>query len=97
MNSCKGVVRSYDLAQTSEAELLSELASQNVTHVQPIFITRDNQKKRTNTLIVTFGQSVLPKFITAGYLKVPVDIYYPSPLRCFNCQQFGHHRATCKH
>ena len=27
MNSCKGVVRSYDLAQTSEAELLSELAS----------------------------------------------------------------------
>jgi len=97
MNTCKGVVRSYDLAQTSETELLSELSSQGVTHVQHIFVTRDGQKKRTNTLIMTFAQSTPPNYISAGYLKVPVDIYYPSPLRCFNCQQFGHHRATCKH
>ena len=45
MNSCKGVIRSYDLAQIDETELVSELKSQNVTEVKPIFITRNGQKK----------------------------------------------------
>ena len=34
MNSYKGVVRSYDLAQMNETELLEELRSQNVTEVR---------------------------------------------------------------
>ena len=48
-------------------------------------------------MILTFGLSSVPKDITAGYMKVPVQPYYPSPLRCFNCQRFGYHRAACKH
>ena len=97
MNSCKGIIRSYDLAQIDESELLTELGPQGVTEVRPIYVTRDGQKKRTNTSIVTFARSTLPKEITAGYLRIPVQMYYPSPLRCFNCQRFGHHRAALLH
>lgn len=97
LNSCKGIVRSYDLAHTEEAESVSELSSQGVTAVRPIFVTRDGQKKRTNTCIVTFGSPTIPTTLKIGYLKVTVDKFYPSPLRCFSCQRFGHHRAACKH
>ena len=84
LNTCKGIVRSYDLAHTSKSEMLLELVSQGVTDVQNIEITKDGQKKRTNTMILTFGLSAVPRDITAGYMKVPVQTYYPSPLRCFN-------------
>ena len=25
----------------------------------------------------------------------PVRTYYPEPLRCYNCQNFEHHKSTC--
>jgi hypothetical protein len=96
LNSCKGVVRSYELAQMEKNELLFELTSQNVTDINQIFVTRDGQKKKTNTMIVTFAQATIPPYLKAGYLNVPVQQYYPSPLRCFKCQQFGHHRMACR-
>ena len=90
-------MRSYDLAHTSKSEILLELASQGVTDVHHIEITKEGLRKKTNTIILTFGLSAVPKDITAGYMKIAVQTYYPSPLRCFNCQRFGHHRAACKH
>jgi hypothetical protein len=97
MNSCKGVVRSYDLAQMNEAELLSELQSQNVTEVRGISVTKDGMRRRTNTTILTFAQPSIPCSLKAGYLSVPVEQYFPNPLRCFKCQKFGHHQSLCKH
>ena len=89
LNSCKGVVRSFDLAKMDKDELLAGLATQNVVDVWNISVTRNGEKQRTNTLIVTFAQATPPKEINAGYLKIPVQQYYPSPLRCFKCQKFG--------
>jgi len=97
MNSCKGVVRSYDLAQMDDAELLSELQSQNVTEVRGISVTKDGMRRRTNTTILTFAQPAIPPSLKAGYLNVPVQQYFPNPLRCFKCQKFGHHQSLCKH
>jgi hypothetical protein len=96
LNSCKGIIRSYDLAQLDEAELLQELKSQGVTGMRNIFQKRDGQTKKTNTIILTFGSRVLPKTIKAGYLNIPVDQFIPNPLRCFKCQKFGHHVSTCR-
>ena len=28
--------------------------------------------------------------ITVGYLKVKVALFVPNPMRCFNCNKFGH-------
>ena len=97
LNSCKGVVRSYDLAQMDDAELLSELQSQNVTEVRGISVTKDGMRRRTSTTIVIFAQPTIPPSLKAGYLSIPVQQYFPNPLRCFKCQKYGHHQTLCKH
>ena len=34
--------------------------------------------------------------ITVGYLKVKVALFVPNPMRCFNCNTFGHTSQRCK-
>ena len=49
----------------------------------------------TNTLLPTFNTVNVPKSLKIFYRIVPVDAYVPNPLRCFNCQRFGHHESNC--
>ncbi|KAG1663708.1 RNA-directed DNA polymerase from mobile element jockey [Nymphon striatum] len=97
LNYSKGVIRSRELKDCSEAELLQELNSQGITAVKKISITRNGQRITTGTIILTFNIPEPPKSIKAAYLNVRVDKYIPNPLRCFNCQKFGHHQTSCKH
>jgi hypothetical protein len=97
MNTCKGVIRSVDLSQMSEVDLLAELQSQGVTGVKFILQTRSGHRQKSPTIILTFGSSTLPPAIRAGYLRIKVSAYIPNPLRCFKCQKYGHHNSTCKH
>ena len=46
--------------------------------------------------MITFRTASIPKYIKIGYLRIPVELYIPNPLRCFNCQKFGHGKKTCK-
>ena len=57
---------------------------------------RDTEKVPTNTLFLTFNTPELPKEITVGYLKVKVALFVPNPMRCFNCNKFGHRSQRCK-
>ena len=61
-------------------------------------VTLKNEGKMipTNTLFLTFGSQELPKEITVGYLKVKVALFVPNPMRCFNCNKFGHTSQHCK-
>ena len=95
MNSSKGVIRSYELAQVSREDLLEGLASQGVTgaiHIQ----TRNGTKQPSPVIILTFSTRTLPDYITACYQNIAVEQYTPSPLRCFSCQKLGHHKNACK-
>ena len=49
----------------------------------------------TNTILLTFNTVNVPKSLKNFYRVIPVDIYLPNPLRCFNCQRFGHHDNNC--
>ena len=40
--------------------------------------------------------SVLPKQLKVSFLRVFLDPYIPNPLRCYQCQVFGHHENKCK-
>ena len=57
---------------------------------------RDTEKVPTNTLFLTFNTPDLQKEITVGYLKVKVALFVPNPMRCFNCNKFGHTSQRCK-
>ena len=59
-------------------------------------IKKDDQLKDTNTFVFTFNTPNLPSTIKIAFLRVGVEVYIPNPLRCFSCQQYGHHEDRCK-
>ncbi len=69
---------------------------QGVTEVKRITIRKDGQIIETNTFILTFATPVPLDQIKAGYLNIEVRPYVPNPLRCFNCQKYGHGKNSCK-
>ena len=96
LNSSRGVIRCPDLRGCSEKEILDEMKPQGVTAVKRFRVKKDGQLKDTNTFVFTFNTQVLPPTIKIAFLRVNVEIYIPNSLRCFNCQQYGHHEDRCK-
>lgn len=96
LNSKKGVLRCRELAGMTEREIQQDLSDQHVSEVKRISITRDGKRVPTGTYILTFQSAILPSVIKVGYMRVPVQLYIPNPLRCYKCQHFGHHRENCR-
>ena len=95
LNSCKGIVRCKDLSLCSIAEIEDGLKSQGVSSVTRISVKRNGELRTTNTYILTFSSAILPESVKIGYISAKVEIYIPNPLRCFKCQQYGHHISRC--
>jgi hypothetical protein len=96
LNFSRGVISEPDLLYTPEQEILENLNDQQVCSVRRITIRRDGKIIATKHLILTFSIPDLPKYIMAGYLRCPVRPYIPNPLRCFQCQRFGHSKLSCR-
>ena len=101
MNLSKGVVKSQDLSFCTLDEIKSNICKQGVTDAKWISIKKNNQIISTDTYILNFNPPKSPTEII-GYLIKKVEIYITNPLRCHNCQEFGHHKEkhtrppTCK-
>ena len=98
LNTSKGVIRDYhkDLLEMSDQEIKTELSSQGVIGVSRFVLKKEGKEIKTNTLFVTFDSHKPPEKIKLGYYIVNVQPYVPNPLRCFNCQKFGHSKKWCK-
>ena len=96
LNSSKGVIRSRDIARCDTDEIIDNLHDQGVVDAFIISVKDGVNRRPTNTVILTFNKPKPPQHITAGYLRVLVAVYVPNPLRCFNCQRFGHGKQHCK-
>ena len=59
------------------------MKTQGVKEIRNINVRRNGVLKRTNSYVLTFNTPILP------------NIYVPNPLRCYNCQFFGHHESRC--
>ena len=95
LNSSKGVIRCPELRNCGEEEILEGTKSQGVTGVKRFKIKRNGELKDTNTFVFTFNTPVLPKTVKVAYFRVNVEVYVPNPLRCHNCQKYGHHEDRC--
>lgn len=95
LNSSRGVVRCYELAQMDSTELVEQLSAQGVVAARNITQRKNGTIRKTVAIVLTFASAIMPKEIKAGYLKVKVDQFIPNPLRCFGCQAFGHHQTNC--
>ena len=98
LNSSKGVIKDHhrDLFYMADEDILNELSDQGVTNVSRFHPKKDGENIKTNTLFVTFNTPTPPKELKIGYYIVKVQLYIPNPLRCFNCQKFGHSKKFCK-
>ncbi|GFT42717.1 putative RNA-directed DNA polymerase from transposon X-element [Trichonephila clavipes] len=72
------------------------MQAQNVCDVRRITIRRDGQVLNTKHLILTFNTPDLPQTVKMAYIRCPVRPYIPNPLRCFQCQRFGHSKTVCR-
>ena len=95
LNSSKGIIRNPILKQETEENILDYLRPQGVTHVKRFKIKKNHEYVNTNTLLLTFNSVETPKSLKIFYQIIPVELYVPNPLRCFNCQKFGHHENNC--
>ena len=95
LNSSKGIIRDRNLKGESEKNILEYLENQGVTAVKRFTVKKGQDTINTNTLLLTFDSVVPPKSLKIFYQIIPVDLYIPNPLRCFNCQKFGHHEDKC--
>ena len=71
----------------------NKVKTQGVKEIRNIH--RNGVLKRTNTNVLTFNTPILPKKMKGAYISVNVEVYVPNPLRCYNCQFFGHHESRC--
>ena len=95
LNSSKGIIRDRMLKGESEHSIVEYLRPQGVTEYKRFKSKNEGQSIETNTLLLTFDRVNVPKSLKIFYRVVPVDVYVPNPLRCFNCQRFGHHENNC--
>lgn len=95
LNRSKGVIVCRDLIDLGSEELLKEWERDKVVAVQQISRRVNGELQKSATFILTFDSPSLPKEIKAGFLNLPVRLYVPPPMRCFQCQRFGHTTASC--
>ena len=54
------------------------------------------QREPSNTVCITFHNEIIPTHVHIGLERYPVALHIPNPLKCFKCQEFGHHNSNCK-
>ena len=96
LNSCNGVIRSQELSLATEEEIKTVLRKQGVMNHRRISIKRNGKRILTNTDILTFNSSTIPKEIKIGFTIETVELYILAPLWCFKYQKLGHHKDICR-
>ena len=96
LNQSKGVLRTRELDDMDEDDILEALKPQGIVFVRRMIIKRGDKQITTGTYILTFGTPKLPERVKLGYTVAPVTMFIPNPLRCFKCQRFGHGQLACR-
>ena len=67
-----------------------------MTNTVIISVKNGNERRITNTVVLSFNTPQPPQHVTTGYLCIPVAAYIPNTLISYQCQRFGHGRSHCK-
>ena len=95
-NTTKGTIFAPEMRYMSEEDILDGLRPEGVSHVRRLTTFRDGQRRDTSLLVITFNTTKLPDTLLAGHVRYQVRVFIPNPLRCYNCQRFGHGSKFCK-
>lgn len=95
LNTSRGIIRCPSFKDCADEEVLSELKSQGVVSLKRFVLKKDGNSTPTGTFILNFNTSTPPTCVKAAYMNIVVEPFIPGPLRCYNCQKYGHGRNTC--
>ncbi|XP_055613943.1 uncharacterized protein LOC129760328 [Uranotaenia lowii] len=96
LNTCQCVVSCGDVDGLSDQDLQKYLHDQGVVKVYRFVRKSAGKTTPTNSMVLTVNGSVPPPFIYFGFLRVATRPYYPRPLMCYKCGQYGHSKNRCK-
>ncbi|XP_053945746.1 uncharacterized protein LOC128855121 [Anastrepha ludens] len=95
LNTIKGIIYAPCLNEVNEEEILRELKIQGVTGIYKFTRMTEGKVVPTGKIVLSFDLYHLPKVIDIAWYKVKVAPYYPTPMRCKNCQLLGHTKIRC--
>lgn len=97
LNSTRCVISCRDLMKMKDDnEILECLKDQNITGIRRITRRVGDNREVTPTVILTIGSTTIPEHIDIGYQRIRTRPYYPAPMICYQCYQFGHTRQRCQ-
>ena len=96
LNTSKCIVRGKELTLATSEEIETAYKKLGIKEYRRVTIRRNDETIQTHTYILTFEKPSMPKEIRIGYTIERVEQYIPAPLRCFKCQNFGHHKEICR-
>ncbi|XP_059813909.1 uncharacterized protein LOC132385715 [Hypanus sabinus] len=92
---CKGVITGVPMSINME-ELKRNIKGGKVINVRRLKTTKEGMKKESETVLIESEEARVPSKVFLGFMSYPVRVYVPNPLRCYNCQRFGHIAKNCK-
>ena len=91
LNCTEAVVKSDQLIDCTNKELLSELTEQGVVRVQRLPSRNLAERGPNPTIKLSFKGKTIPQHIYCGYSKIRVDPWVRPPTQCRNCWAVGSH------
>lgn len=97
LNYSKCVISCAESTNYSDEDLKENLKDQGVTGVRRIMKRSGDTRINTPTIILTLEGTVIPQHIDFGWIRCKTRPFYPSPMLCYACFEFGHTRLRCQH
>lgn len=98
LNISKCVFNCYELKHIETEVILNELQKTDgkLMKIQRFSKKKNGKKVETNTFLLTYKGPNPPTEVKVGFNLIKTRMFYPSPLRCYNCLDFGHFAKNCK-
>lgn len=97
LNSTRCVISCRDLMKIKDDnEILECLKDQHITGIRRITRKIGENRELTPSVILTVDGTTIPEHIDIGYQRIRTRPYYPAPMLCYQCYQFGHTRLRCQ-
>lgn len=98
LNQTKCVVSNADCTKLDDEYLKQQLAAQGVKDIRRIKRRKpDGTSENTPTIVLTLSGTVIPPHIDFGWTRCKTRNFYPTPMLCYRCWEYGHTGKRCTH
>lgn len=89
-----GVISGVPLGVSME-ELKSNISGGKIVGARRLLMNREGNRMESLSVEIRFDGAILPDKVKLGFISYSVRPFVPPPLRCYNCQKYGHVAMVC--